>query len=120
MGASRIWESEPSLTAAQLHRIKAPVLVVDDDHDERMLVESGITMVKLWPDISKKEQAERLDARQADPLNVLKVSDLDSVAQKKWREYSAARDTMLARTDTPLSPWHCVRADHKKPARVAP
>jgi polyphosphate kinase 2 len=86
---------------------------------ERMLVESGITLVKLWLDISKKEQAERLDARRTDPLKALKVSDLDAVAQKKWKQYSAARDTMLARTDTPLAPWHCVRADHKKPARLA-
>ncbi|WP_420137530.1 polyphosphate kinase 2 [Sphingomonas sp.] len=86
---------------------------------ERMLVESGITLVKLWLDISKKEQAERLDARRTDPLKALKVSDLDAVAQKKWKDYSAARDTMLARTHTPLGPWHCVRADHKKPARLA-
>ena len=86
---------------------------------ERMLVESGITLVKLWLDISKKEQAERLNARRTDPLKALKVSDLDAVAQKKWKEYSAARDTMLARTHNSIAPWHCVRANHKKPARLA-
>lgn len=86
---------------------------------ERMLVESGITIVKLWLDISKKEQAQRLKARRTDPLKALKISDLDAVAQKKWGEYSDARNGMLARTDTPLAPWHCVRADHKKPARLA-
>jgi len=86
---------------------------------ERMLVESGITLVKLWLDISKKEQAERLAARRTDPLKILKVSDLDAVAQKKWKAYSAARDTMLERTHASIAPWHIVRADHKKPARLA-
>ena len=86
---------------------------------ERMLIESGITLVKLWLDISKKEQAERLDARRTDPLKALKISDLDAVAQKKWKAYSAARDTMLERTHNSIAPWHCVRADHKRPARLA-
>jgi len=86
---------------------------------ERMLVESGITLIKLWLDISKKEQADRLEARRTDPLKALKVSDLDAVAQKKWKAYSAARDTMLERTHNSIAPWHCVRADHKKPARLA-
>jgi polyphosphate kinase 2 len=86
---------------------------------ERMLVESGITLVKLWLDISKKEQAERLAARRSDPLKALKVSDLDAAAQKKWKAYSSARDAMLERTDNSIAPWHVVRADHKKPARLA-
>ncbi|WP_174296578.1 polyphosphate kinase 2 [Sphingomonas bacterium] len=86
---------------------------------ERMLVESGIRLVKIWLDISKDEQAERLQARRDDPLKALKISDLDAVAQAKWDSYTAARDTMLARTHTPLAPWHCVRADRKKPARLA-
>ena len=86
---------------------------------ERMLVESGITLVKVWMDISKDEQAERLAARREDPLKQLKVSALDAVAQDKWADYSAARDTMLARTHTPLAPWVCVRADKKPRARVA-
>jgi polyphosphate kinase len=86
---------------------------------ERMLVESGITLVKLWLDISKDEQEERLKARRTDPLKQLKVSDLDAVAQSRWDDYTAARDTMLTRTHTPLGPWMCVRADHKKAARLA-
>jgi polyphosphate kinase len=86
---------------------------------ERMLVESGIKLVKLWLDISKDEQKKRLESRREDPLKVLKVSDMDAVAQEKWSAYSAARDEMLARTHTPLAPWHVVRADHKKPARLA-
>ena len=86
---------------------------------ERMLVDSGITLVKVWLDISKDEQKKRLDARREDPLKALKVSDLDAVAQAKWSDYSAARDLMLARTHTPLAPWVCVRADKKPRARIA-
>jgi len=86
---------------------------------ERMLVESGIKLVKIWLDISKEEQRKRLDARRENPLKALKVSDMDAVAQARWSDYSAARDVMLTRTHTPLAPWYCVRADHKKPARCA-
>jgi polyphosphate kinase 2 len=85
---------------------------------ERMLEEAEIRLVKIWLDISKKEQATRLDARRDDPLKHLKISDLDAVAQKKWKEYSEARDQMLLRTHTPIAPWVCVRADPKKPARL--
>jgi polyphosphate kinase 2 len=86
---------------------------------ERMLVESGIKLVKIWLDISKEEQAQRLKARRTDPLKALKVSDMDGEAVKRWDAYSEARDEMLTRTDTPLAPWTCVRADHKKRARRA-
>ena len=86
---------------------------------ERMLVESGIKLVKVWLDITKDEQKKRLDARREDPLKALKVSDLDTVAQSKWSDYSAARDAMLARTHTPLAPWVCVRGDKKPRARLA-
>jgi polyphosphate kinase 2 len=86
---------------------------------ERMLVESGIKLVKIWLDIDKAEQKKRLDARRTDPLKALKVSDMDAVAQSKWHDYSVARDIMLERTHTPLAPWHVVRADDKKKARIA-
>ena len=86
---------------------------------ERMLVESGVRLAKYWLDISKAEQAERLEARRTDPLKALKVSPLDGVAQEKWTAYSAARDLMLTRTSTAVAPWTCVRADKKKPARLA-
>ena len=86
---------------------------------ERMLVESGIRLVKLWLDIDKAEQADRLEARRSDPLKALKVSDLDAVAQDRWPAYSAARNTMLTRTHTPLAPWYVLRADDKKSARIA-
>jgi polyphosphate kinase 2 len=85
---------------------------------ERMLIESGVKLVKIWLDISKDEQKERLDERRSDPLKQLKVSDMDKVAQARWDDYSAARDAMLTRTHTPLSPWICVRANNKKRTRL--
>jgi polyphosphate kinase 2 len=85
---------------------------------EQMLGRAEIRLVKIWLDISKKEQAERLDARETDPLKQLKVSAMDRVAQKKWKDYSAARNEMLKRTSTAFAPWTCVRADHKKTARL--
>jgi polyphosphate kinase 2 len=90
----------------------------DAPNFERMLEEADIKLVKIWLDISKDEQDERLDARRSDPLKQLKVSPLDAVAQKKWADYSKARDEMLRRTHTEATPWTCVRADKKKPARV--
>ena len=85
---------------------------------EQALIASGLTLVKFWLDISKDEQAARLQARRDDPLKALKVSDMDLVAQAKWTDYSEARDEMLRRTSTDLAPWICVRADHKKAARL--
>jgi len=85
---------------------------------ERMLETADIRLVKIWLDISKAEQAKRLDARETDPLKSLKSSSMDRVAQKKWKDYSAARDQMLERTHTASAPWVCVRADHKKTARL--
>jgi polyphosphate kinase len=85
---------------------------------EAMLLESDLRLVKLWLDVSKDEQAKRLKERRTDPLKVLKSSPLDAAAQDKWEDYSMARDAMLIRTSTPEAPWICVRADHKKAARL--
>lgn len=85
---------------------------------EAMLVESGVKLVKLWMDISRGEQAQRLKARKNDPLKALKVSPLDAVAQQKWDDYTEARDQMLRRTHTAEAPWTIVRTDHKKEARL--
>jgi polyphosphate kinase 2 len=85
---------------------------------EAMLVHSGVRYVKFWLDISRETQAERLKARREDPLKAFKVSDLDAVAEAKWDDYTAARDAMLTRTHTEVAPWICVRADHKKAARL--
>jgi polyphosphate kinase 2 len=86
---------------------------------EAMLIEGGLKIVKLWLDVSKAEQAKRLEERIADPLKVLKSSPLDAAAQEKWDGYTEARDLMLQRTSTALSPWICVRSDHKHKARLA-
>ena len=85
---------------------------------EALLVNSGLRVVKLWLDVSKTEQAKRLAERKDDPLKVMKSSPLDAAAQEKWDDYSAARDEMLKRTDSPVAPWICVRGDHKKAARL--
>ncbi|ONF97521.1 polyphosphate kinase 2 [Sphingomonas jeddahensis] len=86
---------------------------------EAMLIGDGIRLVKLWLDISREEQAARLESRRTDPLKALKISPLDAVAQDKWDDYTVARDTMLTRTSTPAALWTCVRGDHKRRARRA-
>jgi len=90
----------------------------DVPHFEEMLVESGMQLVKIWLDISREEQAERLKERRDDPLKALKTSPLDDVAQDKWAEYSSARDEMLTRTHNATTPWTCVVTDKKKVARL--
>jgi polyphosphate kinase 2 len=85
---------------------------------ERLLVESGIQIVKYWLDISKHEQEDRLERRKDDPLRSMKTSPLDVEAQKRWKDYSKARDQMLLHTHSAVAPWTCVRADHKKKARL--
>ena len=84
---------------------------------EAMLVRSGIILIKLWLDISRDEQKERLDARRSDPLKRLKVSALDAVAQDRWSDYSKARDDMLRRSHHEAGPWICVATDSKTKAR---
>jgi len=84
---------------------------------EAMLHDADITLIKLWLDISKDEQKQRLAERRADPLKQLKVSDLDKVAQDKWADYSQARDTMLERSHHEDGPWYCVKTNNKKVAR---
>jgi polyphosphate kinase 2 len=86
---------------------------------ERMLVSSGITLIKIWLDVSRKEQKARLDERRTDPLKRLKTGPMDVEAQKRFDAFTEARDEMLMRTHTPAAPWVCVRADHKKRARLA-
>lgn len=86
---------------------------------EAMLVRSDIKVIKLWLDISRNEQAARLEDRHTDPLSLLKISPLDAVAQEKWDDYSKARNTMLTATHNKITPWICVRGNSKKRARLA-
>jgi polyphosphate kinase 2 len=92
--------------------------LLDTPAFERMLVSSGVTLIKIWLDVSRKEQKERLEERRTDPLKKLKTGPMDAEAQKRFDAYTAARDEMLMRTHTPPAPWVCVRADHKKAARL--
>ncbi len=85
---------------------------------ERMLVGSGIRLIKYYLDISKEEQKKRLAQRRADPLAQWKISPIDAQATRKWKAYSKARDEMLMRTHCPLTPWTIVHADDKKLARI--
>lgn len=85
---------------------------------EEMLIGSGIQIVKYYLDVNKKEQKKRLRNRQTDPLKLWKVSPIDEVAVKHWREYTKARDRMLEATSSPLSPWIVVRANDKRAARL--
>jgi polyphosphate kinase 2 (PPK2 family) len=85
---------------------------------ERMLVDSGIQILKYYLDISKDEQRRRLADRRADPLKQWKLSPIDQVAVKRWGAYSRARNEMLARTHNDVTPWFVVRADDKRKTRL--
>jgi polyphosphate kinase len=85
---------------------------------ERMLVRSGIFLLKYYLDITRTEQAQRLKQRRRDPLKQWKISPVDEAAQKHWRDYSRARDSMLLRTHQQEAPWIVVRADDKHQARL--
>ena len=85
---------------------------------EEMLVNSGIKLLKCYLDIGKGEQTRRLADRKRDPLKQWKSSPADAVALKHWKDYSDARDAMLPRTHTAFAPWHIVRADDKRLARL--
>jgi polyphosphate kinase 2 len=85
---------------------------------ESMLVDSGIVFFKYYLDIDRAEQKRRLEKRQADPLAHWKVSPIDAAALKLWKDYSKARDAMLARTHHPAGPWTVVRAGDKRATRI--
>ncbi len=85
---------------------------------ESMLIRSGVQLLKYYLDISKEEQKLRLKARKSDPLKQWKISSIDDEAIKYWKEYSMARNEMLARTHNPIAPWTLVRANDKHLARI--
>lgn len=86
---------------------------------EGMLAQGGITILKYYLDIDKKEQKKRLDARRDDPLKQWKISPIDEKALHHFDDYTKARDHMLRQTDSAAAPWIVVRADDKKAARLA-
>ena len=85
---------------------------------EHLLVRSGIKLIKYYLDISKGEQKKRLGDRATDPLKQWKISPIDEQAIKYWKQYSAARNEMLARSHTPTTPWTLVHTDDKHEARL--
>lgn len=85
---------------------------------ERMLVRSGIVLIKYWFSISAKEQERRFRARLKDPRKRWKISPVDVASRSRWVEYSRAKDTMFTYTDLGVAPWYVVNADVKRHARL--
>ena len=85
---------------------------------ERMLVRSGVILIKYWFSVSDDEQERRFQARIDDPTKRWKLSPMDLGARTRWVEYSKAKDAMFASTDIKQAPWYVVRADVKKRARL--
>jgi polyphosphate kinase 2 len=85
---------------------------------ERMLVRSGIILIKYWFSVSDKEQEKRFQGRINDPTKRWKLSPMDLNSRARWVEYSKAKDEMFAHTDIKQAPWYVVNADNKMCARL--
>lgn len=85
---------------------------------ERSVVDSGIQLIKYWFDVGMEEQERRFRDRMEDPRKIWKLSPMDLESYRRWYDYSRARDAMFAATDTDYAPWHIVRADDKRRARL--
>lgn len=85
---------------------------------EKMLVNSGIILIKFYFSVSKREQKKRFEKRKVDPLKQYKLTPVDEKSQKLWNEYSEAKYTMLSASNTAFAPWTIVRSDNKKKARI--
>jgi polyphosphate kinase 2 len=85
---------------------------------EKMLVDEGIHLVKLWLNVGRAEQLRRFLGRESDPLKQWKLSWIDVEGLKKWDDYSAAISETLTRTHTAEAPWTIVRSDDKRRARL--
>ena len=85
---------------------------------ERMLVRSGIKLIKYWFSVSDEEQERRFQNRIKDRTKRWKLSEMDLESREKWVEYSKAKDIMFAHTDIKQAPWYVVNADNKKRARL--
>ena len=86
---------------------------------EKQIGDGGIRLLKYWLEASPEEQKRRFQARIEDPLRQWKLSPTDLESRRRWYDYSKARDRMLDATDTKHAPWHIVRSDDKKRARLA-
>ena len=85
---------------------------------EKIMVDGGIRLIKYWLEVKESEQERRFEARIRDPLRQWKLSPTDLESRRRWYDYSKARDQMFDATDTPWAPWHVVRSDSKKHARL--
>ena len=87
-------------------------------HFEKLMVESGIILVKYWLEVSQEEQTRRMENRIGDGRKIWKLSPMDLESYKRWYDYSRARDAMFEATDSGWAPWHVVKSDDKKRARL--
>jgi polyphosphate kinase 2 len=88
-------------------------------HFERtMICDNGIILLKYWLEVSDKQQAKRFRDRINDPVKQWKLSPIDLPSRERWYDYSRARDDMFAASDTAWAPWHLVRSDDKRRARL--
>jgi polyphosphate kinase 2 len=85
---------------------------------EKIAVENGIRLIKYWLEVNDEEQERRFQARIDDPMRQWKLSPTDLESRRRWYDYSRARDEMLDATDTDWAPWHIVRSDSKRQARL--
>ena len=85
---------------------------------ERMLVDSGVTLTKLWFSVTQSEQRTRFIIRQVDPVRRWKLSPIDLESLDKWDDYTEAKEAMLRRTDTDWAPWTTIKSNDKKRARI--
>ncbi len=85
---------------------------------ETYMIQGGVILIKYWLEVSSEEQERRFESRITDKTKQWKLSPMDLPARSKWYKYSKARDEMLEATDTDDSPWHIVRSDNKKRARL--
>lgn len=85
---------------------------------EKYIYDAGIILIKLWLEVGEDEQRRRFEARVNDPLRQWKLSPMDLPSLSKWFDYSRARDLMFEATDTKWAPWHILRSNDKKRARL--
>jgi len=85
---------------------------------EKAMVDSGITLLKYWLEVSPEEQTRRLEARIQDRRKTWKLSPMDLKSYSRWYDYSRARDEMFAATDTKFAPWYVARSNDKRRARL--
>jgi polyphosphate kinase len=85
---------------------------------EKLMVESGILLLKYWLEVSPEEQTRRLEARIDDGRKIWKLSPMDLESYSRWFDYSRARDEMFEATDTSWAPWYVAHSDDKKRARL--